>query len=153
MRLSFDQGVMICDYCGSQTAPPLDEDGVLVLEATSYHCPACVSALSNASLDNCPLIYCPVCHGMLLDMPRFVPLLDHLREYRYWSRSWQAPRGLNADRVLKCPLCRLEMDRHPYGGGGNVDVDSCEPCGVLWLDRGELGRMVAARDEGHGVTA
>jgi Zn-finger nucleic acid-binding protein len=27
-----------------------------------------------------------------------------------------------------------------------MDVDSCEPCGVLWLDRGELSRIVAAPD-------
>jgi Zn-finger nucleic acid-binding protein len=38
------------------------------------------------------------------------------------------------------------MDKHAYGGGGNVDVDSCEQCEVLWLDRGELSRIVAAPD-------
>jgi Zn-finger nucleic acid-binding protein len=38
------------------------------------------------------------------------------------------------------------MDEHLYGGGGNVDMDSCESCSVLWLDRGELSRMVAAPD-------
>jgi Zn-finger nucleic acid-binding protein len=38
------------------------------------------------------------------------------------------------------------MDEHLYGGGGNVNVDSCEACGVLWLDRGELSGIVAAPD-------
>jgi len=38
------------------------------------------------------------------------------------------------------------MDEHLYGGGGNVNVDSCETCGVLWLDRGELSKIVAAPD-------
>ena len=38
------------------------------------------------------------------------------------------------------------MDEHLYGGGGNVDVDSCESCNVLWVDRGELSRIVAAPD-------
>ena len=38
------------------------------------------------------------------------------------------------------------MDAHPYGGGGNVNVDSCETCGLIWLDGGELRRIVAAPD-------
>jgi Zn-finger nucleic acid-binding protein len=69
-----------------------------------------------------------------------------LREYRYWSRSSQAPRAFEDGRALHCPLCKLAMDKHAYGGGGNVDVDSCEQCEVLWLDRGELSRIVAAPD-------
>jgi Zn-finger nucleic acid-binding protein len=82
---------------------------------------------------------------MLLDMEKFLPLLNVLREYRYWSRSSQARRD-TADKVLNCPLCKREMDKHIYGGGGNVNVDSCESCNVLWLDRGELSRIVAAPD-------
>src|SRR6202042_3415797 len=70
--------------------------------------------------------------------------LDVLREYRYWSRSSQAPRAFEDGRILHCPLCKHEMDHHPYGGGGNLAVDSCESCGVLWLDRGELSRVLAA---------
>jgi Zn-finger nucleic acid-binding protein len=38
------------------------------------------------------------------------------------------------------------MEHHPYGGGGNVFLDTCESCSVNWLDRGELQRIVAAPD-------
>jgi Zn-finger nucleic acid-binding protein len=146
MRLSRDQGLMICDYCGSQIAPPADEEGVLVFGPTSRHCPACEILLADASLESNDLLYCTRCHGMLFEMEKFLPLLDVLREFRYWSRSSQAPRQFDTSQTLHCPLCGLEMDRHLYGGGGNVNVDSCEPCGVLWLDRGELSRIVAAPD-------
>jgi hypothetical protein len=30
------------------------------------------------------------------------------------------------------------MDTHPYSGGGNAVVDTCEECGLIWLDAGEL---------------
>jgi Zn-finger nucleic acid-binding protein len=30
------------------------------------------------------------------------------------------------------------MDTHPYFGGGNAVVDTCERCGLIWLDAGEL---------------
>lgn len=146
MRLSRDQGLMLCDYCGSQKTPPMDEDGVVVLDPTSHLCPVCATPLANASIESQEMLYCTHCHGMLLDMEKFLPLLDVLREYRYWSRSSQAPRDFDDGRVLHCPLCKHEMDHHPYGGGGNLAVDSCEPCGVLWLDRGELSRIVAGPD-------
>jgi Zn-finger nucleic acid-binding protein len=147
MRLSRDEGVMTCDYCGSQAMPATDEDGVLVLEPAKHDCPVCRTIhLANASIDAHELLYCTTCHGMLLEMEKFVPLLAALREQRYWSRSSVTPRAFDSTRMLYCPLCGLEMDEHPYGGGGNVVVDSCEPCGVLWLDRGELSRIVAAPD-------
>jgi Zn-finger nucleic acid-binding protein len=145
-RLARDQGLMICDYCDSQSTPPTDEEGVLVLDPTKHHCPICQIPLANASLESCDLFYCERCHGMLLDMERLVPLLEILREHRYWSGSSRNPRDVDDSRVLHCPLCRSAMDRHLYGGGGNMDVDSCESCCVLWLDRGELSRMVAAPD-------
>jgi len=40
--------------------------------------------------------------------------------------------------VLTCPNCQQRMDTHPYFGGGNVVVDTCEGCGLIWLDAGEL---------------
>jgi Zn-finger nucleic acid-binding protein len=148
MGLDREQGLMICPHCGSQAVPGLDEDGVLVVQPTAHHCPACQTLLADASIDGFQIIYCTGCHGVLIDMEKFVPLLELLREQRYWSRSSQSPRNRDAARILKCPLCQHEMDLHPYGGGGNVDVDSCETCGVLWLDRGELSRIVAAPDRG-----
>jgi Zn-finger nucleic acid-binding protein len=146
MRLARDQGLMVCDYCGSQIAPPTDDEGVLVLEPTAHHCPVCEIFLADASIESHDLLYCTQCHGMLFEMEKFLPLLDVLREFRYWSRSSQAPREFDAARALGCPLCKQPMDQHLYGGGGNVEVDSCEPCSVLWLDRGELSRIVAAPD-------
>ena len=147
MRLLRDQGLMICDYCGSQAAPPLNEEGVLALDRTKHECPVCATPLSEASIEGHALLYCTSCHGMLFEMERFYSIVQELREHRYWSRSALAPRGnRDSERLLRCALCAQPLDRHPYGGGGNVEVDSCERCGVLWLDRGELSRIVAAPD-------
>ena len=147
MHLSRDEGLMICDYCGSQAVPATDEEGVLVIDPTGHRCPVCTTPpLANAAIESFEILYCTSCRGMLFEMEKFVPLLAVLREHRYWSRSSESPRNFDAARVLHCPLCKLEMDEHTYGGGGNVAVDSCESCGVLWLDRGELSRIVAAPD-------
>src|SRR5271168_3778373 len=70
-HLSREQGLMICDYCGGQTTPLTDEDGVVVLEPTKHACPVCRTPLANASLQSHDLLYCASCHGMLLEMEKF----------------------------------------------------------------------------------
>lgn len=43
------------------------------------------------------------------------------------------------------------MDVHPYYGPGNVVIDSCTACSLIWLDYGELQQMTDApgRDRGR----
>ena len=45
------------------------------------------------------------------------------------------------------------MSTHPYYGPGNIVIDTCAGCGVIWLDFGELNRVVAApgRDRGDYI--
>ncbi len=43
---------------------------------------------------------------------------------------------------MKCPLCR-ETDLEPRFASG-TEVDVCPRCRGLWLDRGELERLLAA---------
>ncbi len=148
LRLCRDQGLMICDYCGSQTTPQTDEDGVLVLDPTKHNCPVCQTPPRMRLSSPMSLLYCTHCHGMLITTGQlfFAAAGRTKREYRYWARSSQAPREADTGRILRCPLCQYEMDEHLYGGGGNMDVDSCEQCNLLWLDRGELSRIVSAPD-------
>ena len=42
------------------------------------------------------------------------------------------------NRRVKCPSCREPMDTHPYFGGGNAVIDTCDRCFLVWLDAGEL---------------
>ncbi len=52
------------------------------------------------------------------------------------------PEDLN--RVIRCPPCDLPMDVHPYYGPGNIVIDSCHRCHVVWLDHGELALVESA---------
>ena len=82
---------------------------------------------------------------MLIPMDDLVAIVD-ARQVRLARNVRQfLPRNpADENRYLHCPTCGGEFDAHPYGGGGNINVDSCERCGVVWLDGGELGRIVAA---------
>jgi hypothetical protein len=43
------------------------------------------------------------------------------------------------------------MEAHPYFGGGNAVVDTCEVCESIWLDAGELA--IIERYLPHGRAA
>ena len=56
----------------------------------------------------------------------------------------------DAHVVEHCEQCRSGMDVHPYYGPGNVVIDSCSRCNLIWLDFGELKQITDApgRDRG-----
>jgi Zn-finger nucleic acid-binding protein len=147
MLLDRDRNLMVCQYCHSEAVPPMDEDGVQIVGETTKVCPCCESKLSDGLMESQALLYCVQCHGMLISMEKFLPLVEHLRALRDRPAAFVgAPGHQNDVKNLHCPLCNGAMDDHPYGGPGNVIIDSCEECSVIWLDRGELRRIVVAPD-------
>lgn len=147
LRADPERGLFVCDYCGSEVVPPAEDDGVLALDDSKFHCPLCSATLANASLEQLPLLYCRQCGGMLIAMDDLEPLISALRARRDSPAAYVAPRAASdAERALRCPRCRAAMEDHPYGGGGNVNVDSCEACATVWLDKGELRKIAAAAD-------
>jgi Zn-finger nucleic acid-binding protein len=136
-----------CEYCHSICFPEKNDDGVRVLEEQSGHdCPICSVPLMHAYLFKSPIIYCTKCNGMMIAMGMLEPLIDQLRSEH---AAAAAPHPTDKDdlrRKINCPQCHRPMDAHIYGGPGNVVIDSCEECSLLWLDRGELLRIARAPD-------
>jgi len=147
MRLDRDRGMLICDYCGAECIPGEDDEGVQIVGPTTKQCPVCTVLLSDGLIEVHAVLYCGQCRGMLIGMATFPALIAELRSHRERSPEYLTRRDkADADRHLHCPQCGREMDGHPYGGGGNVNIDSCETCEVVWLDRSELRRIVIAPD-------
>lgn len=148
MHLDRTQMLSLCAYCGSRAAAPERGDGVQVLTATPHRCPLCeASSLHDGRIERFPVHYCRQCEGLLIRLNLFLPLIEYLRELRDRPAEHQSPRGSHdADRALPCPLCRSKMLNYVYGGGGNVHLDSCRTCDVIWLDHQELRRIVLAPD-------
>lgn len=147
MELNADRGCWLCRYCDSEMAPEATADGIRVLAASDLDCPICGVKLFTARLFDYALHYCQTCQGVLVPMDDLVPLTDDLRASRgeptYIGRP---PDPKSFDRHISCPRCHRVMDTHPYGGPGNVVMDTCEPCELHWLDRGELRRIASAPD-------
>jgi len=122
-------------------------DEVQVGAETINSCPACQSLLSDGTIQGKAILYCAKCRGLLLSIDKFLPLVEFLRALARPTGSDIQPRdNSDADRKFACPLCGKTMVGHPYGGPGNVNIDTCEACSMIWLDRTELQRIVMAPD-------
>ncbi len=147
LRADIERGLFLCDYCGSEMLPPQEDDGVLVLDETRFICPVCGKKLNHGSLEQFGVLHCRGCGGMLIAMDDLEPLVSALRAHRGRPSEYLTPRNAaDAERSLVCPRCGGAMEGHPYGGGGNVNVDSCERCESVWMDKGELRKIAAAPD-------
>lgn len=147
MRLVRERDYFVCEYCGSYYFPTPNRDGIRVLqEPSDIHCPLCKINLVLAALDDVRVLHCTKCQGVLIRQADFAYAVSHLREY---SKPLP-PQPLNRkelERSLACPRCYRKMHTFHYGGGGNVVIDNCPTCQVIWLDYGELARVIGIPNE------
>jgi Zn-finger nucleic acid-binding protein len=145
MRMDGNLGILVCDHCGSQQQPPAFVEYVDLQRETTSLCPLCSTPLSTSRLEGHPLLCCARCFGMLIEMDRFVAVIDAVRVHEHRALQTVLPRGQNpTDRVINCPSCGHPMLAHIYAGPGNVVIDTCERCQVNWLGAGELRRIALA---------
>lgn len=155
MELFATRGYFFCRYCGSFHFPETAaDDGIRALAevAPPIPCPACKHPLSHAMLDESFHVrYCTRCRGALLPRASFATVVQ---KRRAWATGQPAPpvplNPAELERKAVCPACSKGMETHPYYGPGNVVIDSCLACELIWLDFGELRQIVAApgRDRG-----
>jgi Zn-finger nucleic acid-binding protein len=143
MQLKADMESFKCAFCQSVYFPEKNDDGVRVLdEPADEDCPLCKLPLTHAVLANLRIVYCSGCHGMLIPMQALEALVEQLRPTQGAGAAPVAPDTEDLHRAVNCPQCHHPMDAHFYAGGGNVVIDSCEDCSVIWLDRGKLMHIV-----------
>jgi Zn-finger nucleic acid-binding protein len=146
-----------CAHCATVHFPEPAAQGdlrVLGVEQDAPPCPACRTPLAAATLNQGAAHYCQQCRGLLLDRQTFVEVVQTKRA---WATSEpRTPGPLNRrdlERVVDCPRCRKRMSTHPYYGPGRIVIDTCDTCNLVWLDHGELERVVDApgRDRGSNL--
>jgi Zn-finger nucleic acid-binding protein len=102
-------------------------------------CPVCRLPLVSAQIADETVCYCRQCRGFLAKNDTFAVIVTKRRALHGPHEQRTDPFDAAAlGRVLTCPSCQQRMETHPYFGGGNAVVDTCEGCGLIWLDEGEL---------------
>jgi Zn-finger nucleic acid-binding protein len=148
MQLDEVKQSLVCGFCGSVQVLEPDSDGVALLGTTSpFQCPVCSTPLEEAAARSRKLLCCPRCRGLLIGMDEFIGLIGVLRaDHAFPTEPLHRFNPDDLRRVIACPRCRRRMDAHAYAGPGNVVIDSCEACHVIWLDHNEVMRIASAPD-------
>ena len=121
-------------------------DGVSPEEVpTGMVCLECATDLKGGTLDKFPVAFCPNCFGVLIDNEGIGNLLRIRRsEYKGPDKTPSPIDQQALKRGRNCPNCRGPMEVYAYGGPGNVVMDSCCGCHMLWMDNGEITKIVKA---------
>jgi Zn-finger nucleic acid-binding protein len=140
MKPAGNRNYYFCDHCGGYHFPQETGDGVAPTEEPAGpSCPVCDLPLVNAMIEGETVAYCGKCRGFLTFIPLFGMIVNKRRSLHSPNEQQAAPFDpTELKRGLKCPECHKRMESHPYFGGGNAVVDTCERCQLIWLDAGEL---------------
>jgi Zn-finger nucleic acid-binding protein len=146
MTLVAGRGYYTCAYCTTFYFPAPNDDYVRVLaEPVGMACPLCHGELVAAMVAETQVACCRRCRGILANRLAFGAVVGYLR-----SRATTPPTPprpvdhAQLARRLPCPQCGRAMDVHPYYGPGNIVIDTCAACELLWLDHGELASVIDA---------
>lgn len=145
-----------CRFCGTfHFIDTPAEDGIRVLERRpdAPACPLCSTPLVKSLLDEDYAIeHCERCRGVLIGRSSFSEAIGRRRARETGPPAPALPLDQRElKRNVPCPSCRGKMEVHPYYGPGNVVIDSCSRCDLIWLDHGELKQITEAggRDRGR----
>ena len=148
------RGYFVCAHCGTTSFPePISRDGIRLLGPgdSDVRCACCNAPFVRGMLDDYQVDYCETCRGLLLARRDFAELV---RRRRAWAHDPSVPTAptdvAELRRRINCPKCGKRMTTDWYYGPGNVVMDRCVGCDVVWLDYGELKQIVDAPGEDRG---
>lgn len=129
-----------------ETSFPETSDGAELLgRPTGLGCFKCSGELEIANVAAFKIAACRECHGLLVQTRHLGGLINVLRAA--YKELDAEPKPMPQDHLHQntdCNACGNRMDTHPYMGPGNIVIDSCHHCKMIWLDGDELNRVVRA---------
>jgi Zn-finger nucleic acid-binding protein len=149
-----------CEYCGSYNN--VDRDLLMKTPLASgdspLGCPGCGNPMVNLELGKegeKPLCadQCGTCFGLFFPFFKLDVILNDLARFGFLK---DMPRLADLTRnspiegkvvYRKCPVCGKIMNRINFGKRSGVVTDQCYGHGI-WLDSGELQRLVEWRNAG-----
>ena len=135
-----------CGHCSTLVCPEPAADGVRITGEPGHACPACRRPLRRAVMDDRDHIeICERCKGILMPLRVFAETLTARRRKAQTPSVIPSPTDRDElHRRVACPRCADEMIADWYYGPGNIVIDTCPACHVVWLDAGELKRAIDA---------
>ena len=124
----------------------------MVEDSTPLNCPRCASSLQALRLGPATVRECSACGGLWVDPETLQKLCDAREEHAGVLSALESRQPTNAIatdtvRYIPCPRCAKLMNRVNFAHTSGVVMDVCKADGV-WLDRGELQRVVGFVEHG-----
>ena len=156
MELFARRRYFFCRHCGTfhfLDAPEVDGLQVLARRDDARTCAVCSGPLAESLLDRAHSVeYCERCRGVLMARRTFAEVITRRRAWATGPPTPAIPLDrVELERVINCPACHARMEVHPYFGPGNVVMDSCGACDLVWLDFGEMQQIVDAPGRDRGM--
>ncbi|MDX9953150.1 MAG: zf-TFIIB domain-containing protein [Anaerolineae bacterium] len=155
MTLIRERDYYVCEYCGSTYFPNISTEGIRLLgeNPDGIKCPLCGILLEMATFDDAYQGYvCSRCRSLLFTRTDFRRIIETRRARATTPPEMPArytPEELR--RQIRCPVCAGAMETYPYMGPGNIVIDTCHTCDLIWLDHRELEKVINAPGRDRGV--
>jgi uncharacterized protein len=113
-------------------------------------CPVCNINIQTVILNQTQLDNCPKCKGLWFDKDELGEVIDFLKVSGSSDTGWlndttssYFEHQVNLEKSdTSCPKCNTELSRYNYAGSKDIIIDSCpKGCGI-WLDGGELKKIL-----------
>ena len=141
-------GTQYCPKCGARC----DREAA-VDSGPTLACPGCDGAMHVVRVGSTSMHECPGCGANWMESNAFSALCSS-REDRGTvanliggTASTSLPHSAPTVRYVSCPSCKKIMNRSNFGHRSGVVIDTCKGHGV-WLEAGELGRVLAFIESG-----
>ena len=112
-------------------------------------CTKCNAELKPTNIGAVDVDECQSCKGVWFDKGELRQAKDITDSDLNWMdfEIWKDPDQFKSkDSLLKCPACKEPTKAIHYGATG-VEVDYCPACKGVWLDKGELQKIVDALNQ------
>ena len=106
------------------------------------NCPACHEPLIVLEQDAVEIDYCDTCKGIWLDRGELELLFNAPQAATMFLETLMAANDTK-ESLRKCPICGYQMDKVITSGVNAVLLDRCRRGHGLWLDQGELNRILS----------
>jgi len=137
-----------CPECGAELSL------AAIAEAKQDHpCPRCDQPLEGRLVGDLVVDECMKCRGLFLDHVAISRVVTDRKQSRAEAllgalpRAELAPVPAGTKMYIKCPVCRVVMNRKQFAEGAGVIIDVCKTHGTFF-DIGELPRIIEFVQQG-----
>jgi len=108
-------------------------------------CPNCKTKnLKGAEYKSIQLDYCEDCQGIWFDRGELQKVKDKEDEFLRWIDidPWEEKAKFKIDKSPRiCPVCEVPLYTVKHDGFP-VEIDLCNVCHGIWLDKGEFDKII-----------